>query len=131
MVHVGEAHRAYHLGHPFGAGPAVGGTEEGVDHLVVVNKVNKPEAGILAVCALVDHLVDDHGNAAGRPAVAQSHESGALAVVEGRILPGHKCLYLVRYERRHIVRRIFVKVNAELHEFLQVVFLGADFNYFY
>ena len=58
-VEVGEAQRAYHLGHAFFASELLDCFEQGAAHFQVVDEVNPSESHALALPTLVGTVVDD------------------------------------------------------------------------
>ena len=131
-VHVGEAERPGELGHPLGRGPLLNRLEQGVHHLFVVDKIDKPEACFLFTDALIDHTVDDSGDAPGGLAVAEGHVVDGLAKLKSRVLAGPKRVDFIGHQRRHIVGVAGIKgVDGERDKRLELAFNGTYFPDFY
>ena len=63
VVHVSETQRAVHLGHPFLFRPFFDGGKQRINHLLVVDEIDKPEAGAFLFPDLIAGPVDDTCNA--------------------------------------------------------------------
>ena len=126
VVHVGEAHRTYHRGHPPLAPPVAAGFEEGVDNLVVVDEIQEAEAEVFFSGALVDGGVDYAGDTPHGFTVAVGHEALTLAEVESRIDLRRKGIDIVMNQRRHEIRIAVIETDAEFCKFTQFTFCRLD-----
>ena len=131
MVHIGEAHRSDHGGHSALASPVGSGIKQRINHFGVVDKIHKTETKIGLAGALVYHAVDYRSDTAHGAAVAVGHERLRLAEVEGGIFRGRESIDIVHHQRRHEIRVVAVKVDAEFNGFSQLRagrLYGSDLN---
>ncbi len=124
VIHVREAHGAYHVGHSAVTCPLLGGIEERAAHFWVIDKVYEAEPGFLPSGFSVEHPVDYCGDAPYWLSVAVCHEGLSLAEVECRVLFGQQGVDIIEYQRRHKVRVSFVEVNPELYVTCEFFFCG-------
>lgn len=117
VVHVGESHRADHLGHAFGASPGFGGVHQGVVDFGDVDEVDGGEAGFFFSGAFVDLVVDDDGDFADGLTIDTSHEQFGLAEFVCRVFVGHEIVDLIEDERGYEAGVVVVDVDSESDEF--------------
>lgn len=108
VVHVGEAHRAYHLGHALASSPIFGCIHKRIVDLGIVDKLNPSEARFLMAALLVDPMVDNCSDAAYRLTIAIGHKELSLTELKGRIFGGIESVYLVEYQRWNVAGVIFI-----------------------
>ena len=131
VIHVGEPHRAYNRGHPFGTPPVADGFEQGVDNLVIVNKVHESETQAFLPRPFVDQPVDYACDAPYGLAVAESHEALGFAELERRVYCRREGVCVIGDKRRDEPLVAVVKVDSELHIFFQLPAFGGYFSNLY
>ncbi len=136
MIHVRESHGSYHTLHAALATPVGHRLEEGIDHLFIIDEIQKAESYVFLSVLAVDILIDNGGDASYGLIVAISHERLCLTELIGGIFAWEQCVDIVEDERGHEAVVAPVHVDAELYIFFQFalrrgngLYSNHDFNY--
>ena len=100
--------------------PLLGGGEECIGDLAVVDRLEESEHPVFAALELVPAAVELGGDPADRHPVALGKEVLGLGVLEERVLLSVQELHPVKDQRRHPLRMVTVEIEGDLDEALQV-----------
>ena len=82
---IGKAHRTVDLLHALFAGPFLDSTEKGINHLVIINKINETKAGTFLSPSLVTRAIHHTSDTAYHLPVLIGKEVNSVAHLERRI----------------------------------------------
>ena len=99
--------------------PVLDGLEEHIHDLIVIDKVQESEAGMILIPGLIGSIVDDPGYTTDDLISSVRQEVCCIAELKGGILipvQGHE---LFIDKRRHMVWIVFVEIDIECHKIPQ------------
>ena len=102
--------------------PALGCAEEGIRHIIVVNKIHETKPGMFLFPYFVRLVIDNPTNPPHDLVPPVREEVRGIAVFKGRVLTHRKRIPLVVNQRGYKIFISLVQVDAELDEFSQVIF---------
>ena len=125
VIQIGESHGAVYGVHALLARPLFDGGEEGVDHLLVVDKVHEAEASAVLIPDAVSGVRNDARDASDDAFAPIGQIVDGFAILEGRVFISRQGDHLFVDQPRHIVGVALVQVDGKLHEAPELA-LGRD-----
>ena len=121
-VGIDEAQRTSHLHHSPGLAPVLDSLQQSRRYLEVVDKVEPPEAHLMAVPALVGPAVDNRRHTSNHLPVLISQEVGRLTTLKRRVLIAAQRVHLIEIQERHGTVVPTIQIIVELHKLFQFFF---------
>ena len=120
IVEIREAQRTADGGHAILLAKGDDGLDEGLGHLLVVNKVHPPETHFLVLPVPVGNLVDDSNDAPRHFPVLVGQEHLGLGILAHGVLGHIQGGHLVHEDIGDIVGAVLVQLKGEFDESLEV-----------